>query len=229
LFVNGERPKWEKCETVMFVDDVHPYELMKIRILNGGHASLCYPSALLGLQYVHDAMEHPVIGPFLDKLERTEIIPTVPPVPDTNLEEYWDIIAERFSNPTIMDTIERNCYDGSSRQPKFITPVIADALKKGGADACDGLALVSAMWCRYCQGTTEAGEKIMPNAPNWDFLQETAMKAKDDPCVWLDANADVYDAAGVGQNPVFREAFKKALTAVETKGVEKAMKDYIEA
>jgi mannitol 2-dehydrogenase len=229
-FVNGERPAWEKCETVMFVDDVHPYELMKIRILNGGHASLCYPSALLGLKYVHDAMEHPVVGPFLDKLERTEIIPTVPPVPNTDLEVYWDIIAERFSNPTIMDTIERNCFDGSSRQPKFITPVISDALRKGGADACvDGLALVSAMWCRYCQGTTEVGERIKPNAPNWDVLQQTARKAKSDPTVWLDSNSDVYGAAGVGDNPIFREAFTKAMKSIEEKGVEATMKSYIES
>ena len=63
------RPKLEILDNVKFVPDVKPYEFMKIRILNGGHASLCYPSALLGLQYVHQAMEHPTIGPFLDALE----------------------------------------------------------------------------------------------------------------------------------------------------------------
>jgi mannitol 2-dehydrogenase len=203
-------------------------ELMKIRVLNGGHAALCYPSALLGLKYVHNAMEHPVVSKFLDKLERTEIVPTVPPVPDTDVEEYWDIIAERFSNPTINDTIERNCYDGSSRQPKFIVPVAASAVKKIGTEHCvDGLAMVSAMWCRYCQGTTEAGESIAPNAPNWDKLQETAMKAKEDPCIWLSGNSDVYGP--LGENEIFRSAFEKALKSIEENGVEGAMKMYIES
>ncbi|KAL3915146.1 MAG: hypothetical protein SGILL_005784 [Bacillariaceae sp.] len=224
-FVDGERPAFDKCETVMIVDDVHPYELMKIRVLNGGHASLCYPSALLGLQYVHSSMEHPVMSKFLDKLERNEIVPTVPPVPDTDVAEYWDIIAERFSNPTINDTIERNCYDGSSRQPKFIVPVAAASLKnKGGVD---GLAIVSAMWCKYCQGKTEAGETIAPNAPNWDALQEAALKAKSDPCVWLDSNLDVYGP--VADNAIFRDAFEKALNSIEENGVEGAMKKYIES
>ncbi|KAG7360969.1 multiple polyol-specific dehydrogenase [Nitzschia inconspicua] len=228
-FVNGERPAFDKCESVMIVDDVHPYELMKIRVLNGGHASLCYPSALLGLKYVHNAMEHPVVSAFLDKLERTEIVPTVPPVPEIDVAEYWGIIAERFSNPTINDTIERNCFDGSSRQPKFIAPVIASALSKVGSEDCvNGLALVSAMWCRYCQGTTESGDVIVPNAPNWDKLQSTAMKAKDDPCAWIDGNLDVYGAGGIAQNSIFRKAFEKALTAIQEKGVEAAMKDYIE-
>ena len=88
--------------------DVAPYEIMKIRILNGGRASLCYPAALLGVDTVDGAMTHRTIGPFLDALERTELIPSVPPVPDTNLSEYWDLIAERFSNPTIEDQIVRN-------------------------------------------------------------------------------------------------------------------------
>ena len=120
-FCSGHPPLEKKG--VEFVPDVTPYETMKIRILNGGHASLCYPSALLGVDYVHESMEHPVIGPFLDCLERNEIIPTVPPVPDTNLEEYWEIIQERFANPTIMDTIRPNCSDGFSHQPMFIVPV----------------------------------------------------------------------------------------------------------
>jgi len=159
-FSNG-RPAWDKCDNVTFVPDVAPYETMKLRILNGGHASLCYPSALLGVNYVHEAMEHKTIGPFLDTLERNEIIPTVPPVPNTNLTKYWNIIEERFSNPVLQDTIARNCFDGANRQPKFIVPVIADALaKKSGVE---GLALVSAMWSRYCHGTTEAGETIESN------------------------------------------------------------------
>lgn len=149
-FCNG-RPPLEKADGVTFVPDVTPYENMKIRILNGGHASLCYPSALLSLDYVHDSMNHPTIGPFLDALERNEIIPTCPKdAIDRDPVEYWKIIAKRFSNPTIQDTIDRNCYDGASRQPKFIVPVINDNLKAGRS--VSGLALVCAMWCRYCQG-----------------------------------------------------------------------------
>jgi mannitol 2-dehydrogenase len=197
---------------------------MKICILNGGHASLCYPSALLGVDYVHESMGHPTIGPFLDCLERNEIIPTVPPVPNTDLEDYWKIIAQRFSNPTVADTIRRNCYDGFNRQPKFIVPVAKEALKKG--ESVDGLALVSAMWCRYCQGTREDGSTIEPNDPIWEQLQERALKAKKDPPVWLEMK-EVY--GDVGQNKEFVEAFTKALENLDEVGVEGAMKRYIES
>jgi mannitol 2-dehydrogenase len=158
-FCNG-RPPLEDVG-VQFVPDVTPYETMKLRILNGGHASLCYPSALLDVEYVHNSMEHPTIGPFLDCLEKSEMIVAVPAVPNTDLAEYWETIKGRFSNPTLADTIARNSNDGSDRQTKFIIPIIADNLKAGRP--VDGLAMVSAMWCRYCRGTTESGQKCGEN------------------------------------------------------------------
>lgn len=218
------RPKWDEIDSVTFVPDVAPYELMKLRILNGGHAAMCYPAALLSVPYVHAAMEHPVIGPFLDTLERTEVIPNVPPVPDTDLTEYWEIISGRFSNPTLMDTIDRNCADGANRQPKFIIPTAKDALAAG--NKCDGLALVSALWCRYCLGTRENGEKITPNDNQWNRLSELATKAKTEPNAWLGMK-DVYGK--VGENEVFQKAFAKQLKSIHENGVEATLAAYVEA
>ena len=50
------RPALEKVG-VTFTSDVAPYELMKIRILNGGHAAIAYPAGLLDIHFVHEAME----------------------------------------------------------------------------------------------------------------------------------------------------------------------------
>jgi mannitol 2-dehydrogenase len=238
-FVNNERPPFEKVG-VTFAKDVVPYEFMKIRILNGGHGALCYPSALLGLHHVHQAMEHEVISKFLDVLERTEIIPTLGPVPNTSLPEYWELIAGRFANSCMNDTLSRICFDGANRQPKFIIPVITDQLKrrdqhqnndndsKGGDDTgVDGLAIVSALWCRYCEGTDEAGEKIAPNDPIWDRLNETACKAKatKDPSCWLDME-DIYGT--VGTHPQFVDSFSKAWHMIQERGVEATLQNYID-
>ena len=51
-----------------FVADVAPYELMKIRILNGGHAAIAYPAGLLDIHFVHEAMEDKQIATFLETL-----------------------------------------------------------------------------------------------------------------------------------------------------------------
>jgi mannitol 2-dehydrogenase len=45
------RPDWEgifNSNDFMFVEDVHPFEMMKLRLLNAGHASLAYFSHLIG-------------------------------------------------------------------------------------------------------------------------------------------------------------------------------------
>ena len=81
---------------MQFVTDVAPFELMKIRILNGGHATIAYPAGLMDIHFVHEAMEEPLVRGFLAKLERDEIIPTVPPVPDIVLDDYYELI-ERAS------------------------------------------------------------------------------------------------------------------------------------
>lgn len=209
---------------VQFVPDVTPYEDMKIRILNGGHAVISYPAGLLGVHFVHEAMAHPLIRGFLDKVEREEILPVVPPVPDTDLREYLEVIERRFSNPKIGDTVRRLCLDGSNRQPKFIIPSIADRLRAGLS--VPGLALSSALWCRYCYGTTDSGAEIAPNDPDWSRLSSIAKEARGNPSAWLEME-DIYGA--VGQSPKFREAFGTALTALWSKGVERTLSESLNA
>ena len=215
------RPALEKVG-VTFTPQVHAFEMMKIRILNGGHATIAYPGGLMDIEFVHEAMAHPLIKGFLEKVEREEIIPYVPPVPDTNIDAYFDLIVERFSNPEVADTERRLCLDGSNRQPKFIVPSIRDALAAGGS--VTGLALVSALWCRYCAGETDSGTHIPPNDPNWDALQGLARAAKADPKAWL-TQRTIYGE--VADDPRFATAFADALTRLWRDGTAYVLAEYL--
>ncbi len=216
------RPALEKVG-VQFVADVAPFEHMKIRILNGGHATIAYPAALMDIHFVHEAMENPLVRGFLEKVEREEIIPIVPPVPDTDLGEYYQLIERRFSNPKIGDTITRLCLDGSNRQPKFVLPSAADRVKAGKSVA--GLALVSAFWARYCYGTTDSGKAIAPNDPSWTRLTAEAKRAKDDPAAWL-AMTDIF--GGLAQEPAYVAAFSHALNTIWAIGTKATLEAYLE-
>ncbi|KAB2698794.1 mannitol dehydrogenase family protein [Ochrobactrum sp. Kaboul] len=215
------RPALEKVG-VTFTDQVAAYELMKIRILNGGHAAIAYPGGLLDIHFVHEAMEHPLIRRYLEKLTKDEIIPEIPPVPDTDLEAYRVLIDKRFANPSIGDTIRRLCLDGSNRQPKFILPTAADRVAKG--HSVTGLALVSAFWCRYCYGTTDSGAVIEPNDPSWDRLTKQAALAKADPAAWL-AMDDIFGA--LAANTAYVTAFSSALKAIWQDGTVKTLERYL--
>ena len=220
-FASG-RPDLDRVG-VQFVQDVTPYEYMKIRILNGGHAVMAYPAGLLGLEYAHQAMEHSLIAGFMAKVTRDEIIPVTPPVPNSSLDAYAREVAERFANPRILDTVRRLCFDGPNRQPKFIVPTIRDNLARAGP--VSGLALASALWCRYCFGIDDRGAEIEPNDSSWDRLKASAEQSRSDPECWLGMK-EVY--GDVADSDRFRAAFSSALSSVWSNGTEAALRAYLE-
>ena len=209
---------------VTFTPDVHAFETMKIRILNGGHAIIAYPAGLLGIEYVHEAMAHPLIAGFLDKIERAEILPHVPPVPDTELPDYLSLIQSRFANPHIADTVRRLCLDGTNRQPKFIIPTLRD--NRAAGTLPEGLILLSALWCRYCFGTTDAGATIDANDPQWSLLQTRSQAARQDPATWL-GMAEIYGDLAADK-PVLA-AFSAALARIWETGTEATLRHYLGA
>jgi mannitol 2-dehydrogenase len=83
---------------------------------------------------------------------------------------YLTLIEGRFANPAIRDTTRRVAFDGSSRHPGFVLPILRDALAAGGS--VKGLALVEALWARMCAGTREDGTLIEPNDPQWTALRK---------------------------------------------------------
>lgn len=208
---------------VQFVADVAPYEHMKIRILNGGHAAIAYPAALLDIHFVHEAMEDATIRAFLARLEQEEIIPVVPPVPGVDINAYFAEIETRLLNPKIADTIPRLAQDGSNRQPKFILPTTADRLRRG--EDVIGLALVSALWCRYFAGTTDSGTRVDFNDASADRLHAAAVKAKDDPSAFL-ALSEIF--GDVAQSQLFRKRFAQALHMLWSRGTRTTLQLYLD-
>jgi mannitol 2-dehydrogenase len=208
---------------VTFTPHVAAFELMKLRILNGGHAAIAYPAGLLGIHFVHDAMADPLVRGFLDKLEMEEIIPHVPPVPGVDLKDYYRLIAGRFANPDVGDTIPRLAQDGSNRQPKFILPSTRERLNARGD--VTGLALESALWCRYCAATNDSGEPIALNDPNAARLTPAALAAKEQPGAFLDLR-DIF--GDLAEAPQFGSRFETALKSLWRDGTRATLQRYLD-
>jgi len=100
--------------------------------------------------------------------------------------------------------------------------MVEDRLKAGLS--VDGLALESALWCRYCFGTSDAGTVIEPNDPNWERLTVQSKLAKDDPIKWLEMD-DIYGS--LSSNNIFAEAFSDALNSLWQNGTKATLESYI--
>ncbi|MEM8702077.1 MAG: mannitol dehydrogenase family protein, partial [Pseudomonadota bacterium] len=157
---------------------------------------------------------------YLTKLETEEILPTVPGISGVSFRNYLETVMERFANSAVGDTIPRLCLDGSNRQPKFILPSIQDRLQQG--QPVRGLALETALWCRYCLGHDESRRDITVEDEHAGILQAWARD------VFSGAtSAKMPDLFGpLGSDPVFLAAFADAADRLRTLGVAGALTDY---
>ena len=218
-FCNG-RPPWEKVGATL-IDDVHPYESMKIRILNAGHQVLANAGELLGLETIADCMADSDLLAFFRAVQTHEVLPQVDPVPGMSTMDYLAIIEERFANPKIKDTTRRVAFDGSCRHTGFILPIISERIDKNAN--VNGLALVEALWCRMCVGTREDNSTIEPNDPSWADLTRLAQAASTKPEVWL-KNSKLYGE--IANTPSFVGSFSEALENLRDLGVRATLANY---
>ncbi|MGJ8547555.1 MAG: mannitol dehydrogenase family protein [Sulfitobacter sp.] len=214
------RPAWEDVGAT-FSDNVHAYEMMKIRILNAGHQVLANVGEVLGLETIAQTMAHPGIRAFFGAVQRREIATTVAPVPEITPADYVALIERRFANPRIHDTVRRVAFDGSARHPGFVLPILRDQLATGGP--VSGLALVEALWARMCAGTREDGALIAANDPLWAQLTDAARAARHDPALWL-AQPGIY--GDLQHAAPFAARFTHWFNLIWEKGSAAAMAEY---
>jgi mannitol 2-dehydrogenase len=176
------RPPYEHAG-VQVVQDVEPYELMKLRLLNASHQGLCYFGRLCDYELVHEAAQDPLFRSFLHGYMDREATPTLEPVPGVDLDSYKDTLIERFSNPEIRDTIARLCAESSDRIPKWLLPVVRAQLARGGE--VERSAAVVASWARYAEGVDEHGQPIEVVDRQRDRVMALAARQRQDPYAFL--------------------------------------------
>lgn len=176
-FLDG-RPALEDVG-VQLVGDVHPYETMKLRLLNASHSAMGYLGYVAGYRTIDRVMADTNFRTFIERQMRDEVAPLLPPVPGIDLDAYQRTLIERFSNPKIGDQVARICLDGSSKVPKFLLPALHDALAAGRPHRWLTLALAG--WLRYLAGVDDQGEQIVLQDPRADTLHALALEGRDDP------------------------------------------------
>lgn len=174
-FVDGARPDFAAAG-VQLVDDVTPFEHMKLRMLNGTHSSLAYLGYLAGHETIAETVADPVFEAFVSRLWREEIIPALATPPGEDLGAYADALLERYRNPAIRHRTWQIAMDGSQKLPQRILGTIAENRAKGRS--CPGLLLAVAAWMRYVGGTDETGNAIDVRDPLAETLRDLAASSQ---------------------------------------------------
>lgn len=223
-FCNG-RPAWEQLVGVSMVADVAPYEIMKMRLLNGSHLAMAYLGALAGYPLVHEVMQDPLFTTFIQAFME-EVTPIVPKIPGVSVAEYKKTLIERFSNPTINDQVTRICSEGSAKMPKWVLPSITELLEGGGS--IELLSLVIAAWIHYLrQGVDERGQALDIVDARAAELTSIAKTVKKDPMPVL-AIASIFGSA-LPENALFVKKVTTALEALARQGTAATIRQYLAA
>ncbi|MEL7329897.1 MAG: mannitol dehydrogenase family protein [Cyanobacteria bacterium J06559_1] len=211
------RPDWESVG-VQMTDDVHPYEMMKLRLLNASHSLLGLVGSLLGYTYTSEAMSDPLVRRVIAQL-MDEVTPTLPSLPEVSISDYKKTLMERFSNPKVRDQLSRLCLNSSDKLPKFVLSSLRDKLEQGGAIEC--LSFTIAVWFRYLEGTDDQGQSIPINDPMAAVLSEKATAGQADPTPLLGVTevfGNLPAAAG------FTEAVTESLQQLYALGTKETLK-----
>ncbi len=207
---------------VQVVDDVEPYELMKLRLLNVGHQGLAYFGYLCGYRLAHEAAQDPLFQAFLLGYMDEEATPTLAPVPGVDLGAYKHTLIERFSNPEVRDTIARLCAESSDRIPKWLVPVIRQQLATGGEIRRS--AAIVASWARYAEGVDEQGQPIEVVDRLADSLVPLARRQREEPDAFI-SNRQLF--GDLIDDERFRAAYLTALDSLHARGARATLESLV--
>ena len=220
-FVGAERPDLGAVG-VQLVADVTPFEMMKLRCLNGTHSALAYLGYLAGHETISDTVADPAFAAFVRHLWRAEIIPTVPPPPRVDLGAYAEALFQRYANPAIRHRTWQIAMDGSQKLPQRILGTIADARAAGRETP--GLAVAVAAWMHYVGGVDEKGAAIDVRDPLAERLRGLSDGAgpPETKVAALLGVSEIFPAA-LADDPGFRTAVTEAYRLLATDGARAAV------
>lgn len=173
-FVNG-RPAWERAGAEL-VQDVVPFEEMKLRMLNGSHSFLAYLGYLAGYQHISDCMGDEYFLRAARMLMLEEQAPTLN-TPHVDLTAYADSLIARYQNRAIKHRTGQIASDGTQKLPQRWLASIRWHLAHNSR--FDLLALGVAGWIRYVGGVDEQGAAITLNDPLKETLAQRVSDSAD--------------------------------------------------
>lgn len=159
------RPPWE-LDGALFVSDVTPYQLTKLRLLNGSHSALAYLGTAAGLTTISETMTASW-GERLVRALCAEVAPTLPAGgPDPSA--YADDLVVRFRNPAMRHLLRQIGSDGSLKITERWLPALRTLRERGAGTPVLELAL--AAWVLTTQSTWSTRHTDAPTDPAADAL-----------------------------------------------------------
>lgn len=219
-FVAG-RPEWQKAGAEL-VNDVLPYEEMKLRMLNGSHSFFAYLGYLAGYMHIDECMQDPNYVKAARHLMLNEQATTLR-VKNVDLSAYADSLLDRYRNTGLKHRTWQIAMDGTLKLPQRMLDSVRYHLANGTPFDC--LALGVAAWMRYVSGVDDSGNVIEVCDPAAEKLKELVLNSSDNQDR-VNALLSLKHVFGedLPQNPLFIEQVTKAYFSLRDIGAKETVK-----
>jgi fructuronate reductase len=131
------------------VDDVRPWELAKLRMLNGSHSTIAYIGLAQGYEFVDQAIADPDIAATVAAL-MAEAATTLPPMPGFDPAAYEQSLLDRFANAALAHRLAQIAMDGSQKLPQRLVLTVAD--RHAAGHPAPAAARGIAAWMQHLTG-----------------------------------------------------------------------------
>ncbi|MBU8637752.1 tagaturonate reductase [Bacillus pumilus] len=129
VFVQKELPFQKAGLNVLFVEDISPYRISKVRILNGAHTAMVPIAYSCGIETVNEAVGDEDVGPFIRRMLEEEVLPGLELSRD-ELLLYTQSVWDRFCNPFVQHQLLDIALNGVSKFRTRILPSLLDYVEQ---------------------------------------------------------------------------------------------------
>jgi len=210
------RPDWE-VEGVQMVDDVRPFETMKLRMLNGSHSLLAYVGLLAGHELVFEAVNDGRLARLIERYMIEEAVPTLHMPAGIDLMKYAVDLQARFANDSLQHRLRQIAMDGSQKLPQRWLLGAQQLLDQGRGIDCTALGI--AAWIHYCTRPLPGRPAHVVDDPLSATFADLA--GRFDGASRVDAFLDLDEIfpPALSARPAFRDAVHRAYSALARDGV----------
>ncbi|MEV2213827.1 mannitol dehydrogenase family protein [Streptomyces sp. NPDC050997] len=199
------RPGWEHGGA-LFADDVEPYELLKLRLLNGTHSLIAYLGALDGRATIPEAIARPHISEAAHRVLHGEYLPSLTVPDDIDLDAYVAQLFGRWANSALGHRTRQVGSDGSVKLRQRVPEPALLHLRAGRMPHHLALTVAAYLCCMAPPPGLDAGPQSAAMAdPARGRLQEITESSASVP----DFVTAVIDTGllgdGLAEHPVFAE------------------------
>ncbi|WP_190821121.1 mannitol dehydrogenase family protein [Saccharopolyspora pogona] len=140
------RPQWEHGGA-RFTNDVLPYELLKLRLLNGTHSLIAYLGALAGCDTIPASTAQPFITEAARRVLHDDYLPSITAPADIDIDHYVSQLFDRWSNTALGHRTRQVGSDGSAKLAQRIPEPALLHLRAGRIPQHLALSIAAYLCC----------------------------------------------------------------------------------